>query len=176
MRDPLVGRAARTIAAGAVMAGLVLSGLCPAIAEEWGGIEPGVTTTDQVRARYGAPSKETRAKAEGYDTMEWIYEDARAPGGIQRMTVDYGLLTREGYKQTVVRLLRLEPKPKIFGRNTVIQAWGVPDGLSKQNEADVFFYRSGLLINFDKEGAEAALLTFTPPQPDTPPPASPPKR
>lgn len=175
MRDRLVRRVTRAIGAGAAMAGLVLGGLGTAAAEEWGGIEPGVTTTDQVRARYGAPSKETRGKAEGYETAEWIYEDVKAPGGIQRMTVDYGLLTRDGYKQTVVRLLRLEPKPKIFGRNTVIQAWGVPDGLSKQNEADVFFYRSGLLINFDKTGDEAMLLTFTPPQPD-PPPASAPKR
>jgi hypothetical protein len=173
MRDRLVSCATRAIVGGVAMAGLVLGGLGPATAEEWGGIEPGVTTTDQVRARYGAPSKETRGKAEGYDTMEWIYEDAKAPGGIQRMTVDYGLLTREGYKQTVVRLLRLEPKSKIFGRNTVIQAWGVPDGLSKQNEADVFFYRSGLLVNFDKQGDEATLLTFTPPQPDTPPPSAP---
>ena len=155
----------------AALAGSLLAGHGPARAEEWGGIEPGVTTTDQVRARYGAPSKETRAKAEGYDTIEWVYEDAKAPGGIQRMTVDYGLLTREGYKQTVVRLLRIEPKAKIFGRNTVIQAWGVPDFMSKQNETDVFFYRSGLLVNFDKEGDEAALLTFTPPQPDTPPAA-----
>src|SRR6476646_2228567 len=131
------------------VAGLLLAGQGSATAEDWGGIEPGVTTTDQVRARYGAPSKETSAKA---------------AAGIHRMTIDYGLLTPQGYKQTVVRLLRLEPKPKIFGRNTVIQAWGVPDGMSKQNETDVFFYREGLLVNFDKEGDEASLLTFTPPQ------------
>ena len=54
-----------------------------------------------------------------------------------------------------------------------IQAWGVPDGISQQNDLDVFFYKAGLLVNFDKEGDEAALLTFTPPQPDTPPPAAP---
>ena len=175
MRERLLWRAARAMVSGSAVAGLLLSALGAATAEEWGGIEPGVTTTDQVRARYGGPSKETRGKAEGYDTMQWVYEDAKAPGGIQRMTIDYGLLTPQGFKPTVVRLLRLEPKAKIFGRNTVIQAWGVPDGLSKQNEADVFFYRSGLLINFDKQGDEAALLTFTPPQPDAPP-ATAPKR
>ena len=71
----------------------------------------------------------------------------------------------------MVRLLRLEPKSKIFGRNTVIQAWGVPDGMSKQNEMDVFFYRSGVLVNFDKEGDEATLITLTLPQPDAPPSA-----
>ncbi len=167
----MVGRR-RAVLAAVAMAGLLLAG-GPSAAEEWGAIEPGVTTTDQVRARYGAPSKETRAKADGYDTLQWVYEDTRAPGGIQRMTVDYGLLTPQGFKPTVVRVLRLEPKPKVFGRNTVIQAWGVPDGMTKQNELDVFFYKTGLLVNFDKEGDEAALLTFTPPQPDTPPPAAP---
>ena len=162
----------RALLAAVAMAGLLLAGGSGA-AEEWGAIEPGVTTTEQVRARYGAPSKETRGKADGYDTLQWVYEDARAPGGIQRMTVDYGLLTRQGFKPTVVRVLRLEPKSKVFGRNTVIQAWGVPDGISQQNDLDVFFYKTGLLVNFDKEGDEAALLTFTPPQPDTPPPAAP---
>ncbi|HEX5530184.1 MAG TPA: hypothetical protein VFZ82_11505, partial [Methylomirabilota bacterium] len=73
----------------------------------------------------------------------------------------------------VVRVLRLEPRPKVFGRKTVIQGWGVPDGITKHNEMDVFFYKSGLLVNFDKAGDEAALLTLTPPQPDTPAPATP---
>ena len=149
------------------MAGLLV-GRGPAWAEEWGGIEPGVTTLDQVRARYGAPSKERRAKAEGYDTLQWVYEDARAPGGLLKMSVDYGLLTPQGYKPTVVRVLRLEPKSKIFGRNTVIQAWGIPDSDAKQNDQEVFFYKAGLLVTFNKEGNDAVLLTFTPPQPDTP--------
>ena len=47
------------------------------------------------------------------------------------------------------------------------------DGITQQNELDTFFYKTGLLVNFDKEGDEAALLTFTPPQPDAPPPAAP---
>jgi hypothetical protein len=151
----------------ALWSALALGGPRPAAAEEWGGIEPGVTTIEQVRARYGAPSKETRAKVEGYETVQWVYEESRAPGGLQKMTVDYGLLTPQGYKQTVVRVLRLEPKPKIFGRNTVVQAWGVPDGIN-QGEQDSFFYRSGLVVTFDKSGEEAVLLNFTPPQPEQP--------
>ena len=165
----------RALLAVVAMAGLLLAGE-PGTAEEWGAIEPGVTTAEQVRARYGAPSKETRGKADGYDIMQWVYEGAQVPGGIQRMTVDYGLLTPQGFKPTLVRVLRLEPKPKVFGRNTVIQAWGVPDGITQQNELDTFFYKTGLLVNFDKEGDEAALLTFTPPQPDKPPAAPAPKR
>jgi len=167
----------RALIAAVTMAALVV-GRGSVTAEEWGAIEPGVTTTDQVRARYGAPSKESSAKADGYDTVRWVYEGARAPGGLERMTIDYGLLTPQGYKPTVVRVLRLEPKPKIFGRNTVIQAWGVPDAITKHNEMDVFFYKTGLLVNFDQGGDEAALLTFTLPQPGTPAPAAPaaPKR
>jgi hypothetical protein len=80
---------ARALLAGLAIAGLLV-GPAGAGAEEWGGIEPGVTTIEQVRARYGAPSKETRAKVEGHDTIQWIFEDARAPGGVQRLTVDYG--------------------------------------------------------------------------------------
>ena len=145
-------------------------------AEEWGTIVPGETVVDQVRARYGAPSREARQKVEGYDTLQWVYEGARAPEGIQRMTVDYGLLTPQGYKPSVVRMLRLEPKSKIFGRSTVMQGWGLPDGSSWENEQESIYYRSGLIITFDKDNAFATLLTFTPPQPDSPPRATPPKR
>ena len=162
----------RALLVALAMGGLLL-GRGFAAAEEWGAIEPGATTVDEVRARYGAPSKETRGKADNYDTLQWVYEDARAPSGIQRMTVDYGLLTPQGYKPTVVRVFRLEPKSKIFGRSTVIHAWGVPDAITEHNGMDVFFYKTGLLVNFDKEGAEATLLTFTPPQTAAGGPAAP---
>ena len=65
-------------------------------------------------------------------------------------------------------MLRLEPKAKIFGKNTVIQGFGVPDGIASQNGQPTFFYKSGLLVTFDKDGNEAVLLNFTPPQPDAP--------
>lgn len=139
-----------------------------ASAEEWGGIEPGVTTLDAVRSRFGAPSKETHAKVEGYDTTQWVYEQAQAPGGIRRMTIEYGLLTPQGYKPNVVRVIRLEPKTMVFGKNTVMQAFGVPDGTSTQGEQETYFYKSGLLATFNKEGTEAVILNFTPPQPDQP--------
>jgi len=154
----------------ALLAGLAVAGLLvgPAAAEEWGGIDPGVTTIEEVRARYGAPSKETRAKVEGHDTIQWIFEGARAPGGVQRLTVDYGLLTPQGYKQTVVRAFQLEPKPKIFGKNTVAQAWGPPDAIAMQNDQETFFYKSGLVVIFTQDGTDTVVMTFTPPQPDAP--------
>lgn len=163
---------ARALLAG-LTAATLLVGPSGVSAEEWGGIEPGITTIEQVRARYGAPSKETRAKEQGHDTIQWIFEDARAPGGVQRLTVDYGLLTPQGYKQTVVRAFRLEPKPKIFGKNTVAQAWGPPDAIGSQNEQETFFYKSGLVVIFTKDGTDTVLMTFTPPQPDEPTPAAP---
>lgn len=163
---------ARRFAATLVLVGLLL-GPSAAPAEEWGGIDAGVTTVDEVRARYGAPTREARVKVESYDTLQWIYEGPRAPGGFVRMTVDYGLLTPQGFKPTVVRVLRLEPKPKVFGRNTVVQAWGVPDWVGTENDVETIIYKSGLVVTFNKEGTDATLLTLTPPQPDRPAPAAP---
>jgi hypothetical protein len=44
----------------------------------------------EVSARFGAPSRQTHAKVEGYDTTEWVYEDTRAPDGIRKMIVNFG--------------------------------------------------------------------------------------
>ena len=168
----MAGRHGLARLAGLAVAGLLLATAIGA-AEEWGGIEPGVTALEQVRARYGAPSRETRAKVDKYDTVHWVYEGDRSPAGFHRMTVDYGLVTPQGYKPTVVRVLRLEPKPKVFGRNTVLQGWGEPDGASRQGDQESLFYKIGLIVTFNKEGSDAVLLTFTPPQPDPPAPAAP---
>ncbi len=153
-----------------------------ASAAEWGNIEPGVTTIEQVRARYGEPSKETTAKVESYDTRQWIYEASRAPEGLVRMTLDFGLLTATGYKPTVVRTLKLEPRPLIFGRHTVLEGWGLPDNVSTRDGFDTFFYRVGLFVIFDKEGKSAVTMVFSIPQepskgsaPASPPPAAPTK-
>jgi hypothetical protein len=162
----------------AVLLLAVLLSALPALAADWGSIDPGVTTLEQVRERYGAPSKETRAKVEGYDTTQWVYEGTRAPGGIVKMTVDFGLLAPSGYKPGLVRLLTLEPKPAIFGPNTVIQGWGVPDGTRKNPDGtETMFWRSGLFVTLDKDQQNALVLIFSPPQPLPPaqgaaPPAS----
>jgi len=159
--------------------GMLLAAPGTAGAAEWGNIEPGGSTVEQVRASYGAPSKETRAKVDGYDTMQWVYENDRAPAGLVRMTVDFGLLAPTGYKPSVVRLLKLEPKPLIFGRKTVLQGWGLPDALSDQKGERTFFYKEGLFVVFDKEGESAVAMIFSLPQPDEPEksaPSAPPKK
>ena len=154
---------------------LALLLVLPAAAEAagWGGIEPGVSTIEQVRDRYGAPTKQTRDKVEGYDTWQWVYEESQAPAGLLRMTVDFGLLASGGYNPALVRLLKLEPKPLIFGRKTVVQGWGLPDGTGSQEGLVTFFYKEGLFIVFDKEGENATTMIFAVPQPVAPDPAAP---
>ena len=95
------------------------------------------------------------------------------PTGLVRMTLDIGLLTPGGYKASVVRLLKLEPKPFIFRRVTVIEGWGLPDGARSENGVDTFFYKVGLFVVFDKEGESATSLVFGPPQSDVPETATP---
>ena len=152
-----------------IVALVLLLAAGPAAAADWGGIYPGTTTVEQVRARYGAPAKESRPKVEGYDTLQWIYEGDRAPTGMVRMTVDFGILAAGGYKSNLVRLLTLEPKPAIYGRNTVIQGWGIPDGIADNKDGGTtLVWNDGLLAVFDKDGENARALVFSVPQPLTP--------
>jgi hypothetical protein len=146
----------------------------PATASDWGGIQPGVTTVEQVRERYGPPSKESRPKVEGYDTLTWVYEGSRAPAGTVRLTVDFGLLTPAGYKPGVVRIFTLEPKPAIFGRATVFQGWGLPDREVDNRDGTVMFtWHDGLIVMFDKAGEQATTMIFSMPQPGLAPSAGP---
>jgi hypothetical protein len=142
-------------------------------AASWGGIEPGVTTLEQVREGYGQPSKEALLKVDGYDTTQWVYEGPRAPTGMVRMVVDFGLLTPAGYKPQVVRTFRLEPKRMIFTRGMVVFGWGVPDGVVNRGGHDSYLYKSGLVATFEKDEGESAIsLVFAPPQPDALPAGS----
>ena len=90
------------------------------------------------------------------------------PRGLQRLVVDFGLLTGAGYRANVVRTMRLEPVPGVFTRDTVLIGWGTPQRAGKDGETPVFFYQDGLIVYFDKEGWVAARLLFTPPQPAQP--------
>ena len=149
-------------------------------AASWGGITPGTTVVDDVRGRYGPPSRETPKKVESYDTLEWVYEGPRAPAGMVRMTIEFGMLTPQGYKPTIVRTMSLEPKPRIFMRDTIVDGWGVPERMAEQGDRDVFLYESGLIVTFDRDGFTALSLIFMVPQKvgaggtgGAPPPATP---
>ena len=172
-------RAIRLLAA---VLGFALALPAGAGAASWGGIEPGDTTLEQVRERFGAPSKETKQKVETYDTTTWIYEGPKAPGGISRMIVDFGILKPDGFKPNVVRVFVLEPKPHIFAVQTVIDGWGEPSAAGDQGGFPSMLYDAGLVVVFDKQTLWAESMTFTLPQPQAPaagaapaPAAAPPK-
>ena len=152
----------RLTALGAL--GLVLLLAAATEAADWGQIKPAVSTLAEVRARYGAPSSETPQKVEGYDTVQWTYEGAKAPAGITKMIVDFGLLTPSGYKKEVVRTFRLEPKADIFNRKLVVDGWGPPTRAGKDGDAEFFLYEQGLLVYFAPDGKEVTAMIFTPPQ------------
>lgn len=139
-----------------------------AAAAEWDTVDPGRSTMETVRAHYGGPTRTTIQKVEGYDTVQWVYEGGQAPAGITRVVIDFGLLTSAGFRPELVRAVKLEPKPGIFSRDTIVTGWGEPTSISAAGQPKAFFYQSGLVVLFDDEGQEAQSLLFTPPQP-TPP-------
>jgi hypothetical protein len=155
----------RTALAGVGLVALLASSGGVAIAAEWGTIAPGTTTLEAVRKRYGEPTRRSTQKVEGYDTTEWVYEGERAPRGIRRATVEFGLLTDSGFKPDIVRLLRLEPASGVFTRTTVLRGWGRPSRVGKEGDAPLFYYETGLIVLFDKDGWMARRMLFTPPQP-----------
>ena len=147
---------------------LALLAAAPAGAAEWGLISPGVSTKDAVRARYGPPSRVDRQTVETYDTENWVYEAERAPTGVDRLTVEFGILQQGTYHPDVVRAFRLEPKPGTFNRGVISNGWGFPDRMGRENDRDIFIYRDGLLVYFDESGWNAKLMVFTLPQPRDP--------
>jgi|SRR5262245_27685992 len=147
----------------------------PVGAADWGAITPGTTTMDQVRAQYGGPTRATTQKADNYDTAQWVYEQAQAPTGMVRMTVDFGLLTEGTYRANIVRSFKLEPRPGVFTRQMIAAGWGEPTNVSPQGDMPPrIFYASGLFVIFDKDGLMAESMLFMPPQPL--PAVAPPRR
>jgi hypothetical protein len=147
---------------------LVLLGAPVARASDWGLIRPGASTTQTVRARYHAPTRIERPKVEGYDTESWIYEGEQAPSGIERLTVDFGIVQDGKYHADIVRSFRLEPHGSTFNRGIVSNGWGFPDRAGRQGDEEFFLYKDGLLVYFAPDGWSVRLMIFTPPQPRDP--------
>jgi len=131
----------------AVALGLAVAVPAGAWAAGWGGIDPGVTTMTEVRERYGAPSKETKQKVEGYDTTTWVYEGSNAPVGMVRMTIDLGLLKPDGFKPELVRVFVLEPKSHMFPLQAVMDGWGMPTAAGDQGGGSQAVTRN---VSFDQ--------------------------
>jgi hypothetical protein len=153
------------LVAGAVLAAGV------AHAAQWGGITPGVTGMNDVRTLYGGPVRTVTQRVDGYDGQQWVYEGLRAPAGMVRMVVDFGLLARGTFRPDLVRAVTLEPKPGIFNVDIVLQGWGVPERESPAGQPIAFFYESGLLVYFADDGRAVKSMIFTPPQAAAPTPA-----
>jgi hypothetical protein len=151
-----------------VAAALLIALAVPALAAEWGQIRPGVSTTETVRGLYGAPTRVDRQKVDNYDTENWIYEGPKAPVGVERLTVEYGLVQAEKYRPEIVRAFRLEPRPGTFNRGVITNGWGFPDRMGHEDQRDIFLYREGLLVYFEPAGWNAQLMIFTLPQPRDP--------
>jgi hypothetical protein len=152
------GRGIALALAAALLAG-------PVTAADWGGIVPGTSTQANVRSYYGEATRTATQKVDGYDSARWVYEGTRAPGGIARMIVDFGLLVGSTYRPELVRALTLEPKPGIFNVDIVLTGWGLPNRESPKGQPIAFFYDSGLLVTFADDGRTVTSLVFTPPQP-----------
>jgi hypothetical protein len=159
-----------------LIAGLVSLLAAPAAASDWGQVKPGVSTQTAVRLRWGSPTKETPLKVDGYDTVQWLYEGAQAPTGMNRMTVDFGLLTPSGYRKEVVRTFKLEPKYDVFNRKLVVDGWGQPSRIGDEGDMEFFLYEDGLLVYFRKDDRDVPAMIFTPPLKLPPAPATPPQR
>lgn len=155
----------RPLALGFLSLVLLGAGVSGAIAADWGGVIPGESTLETVRARYGEPTKKSTQKVDNYDTAQWVYEGQQAPTGMFRMTVDYGLLVGASYRADIVRSFKLEPHPQIFNRPAIIDGWGRPSGVAPAGDTPAFFYESGLLVYFDKDGWQVQWMVFTLPQP-----------
>lgn len=161
-RTPLIAWLVLTLA-------LVLGAPTDLRAGEWGGITPGASTIETVRGRYGAPSKESREKVEGYDTTRWIYEGSKAPAGTTRLSVDFGLLIAAGYRRDLVRVFVVEPHQGVFSRAAILEGWGMPDRVGREEGRTLFFYKAGLVVYLDDTGEDTRSMYFTVPQPDPAP-------
>jgi hypothetical protein len=119
---------------------------------------------DAVRARFGGPSSTAKKKVDKYDSTEWLYEGDRAPGGIARMHVHFGILRAGKYLPNVVRTFGLEPKPGVFTRAQVTLAWGKPQKAGSQDGVPMMIHDEGLVVYYDKDIVNAIAMWFTMPR------------
>lgn len=136
-----------------------------AAAASWGGIRPGETVRREVEARFGRPTRERTVTEEGRTANEWTYTGERAPQGVDRMVVSFGLLKGTSFLPDVVRALTLYPRRGVFPLRLITDGWGRPDaiGTDEQTGRPAFRYDAkGLLIVFDRTGEWAELMVFAP--------------
>jgi len=160
--------APRRLAVWLVILGVGLGGVGAAAAETWGGITPGRTTRKEVEALYGRPSRERTVTEGGRSAAEWTYAGDRAPRGLDRMIVGFGLLGPRGFAPELVRALTLYPKPRVFSLEAITNGWGRPDAIGTDGETGRPAFRydaKALLIVLDPTGSWAETLLLGPEKP-----------
>jgi hypothetical protein len=131
----------------------------------WGGITPGETRQREVEARYGRPSRERSVTEGGLTGAEWAFVGDRAPRGLDRMVVGFGLVGPQGFTADLVRVLTLYPKPRVFTVASLTQGWGKPDaiGTDEQTKRSVLRYDArAILVFLDRSGEWAEVIVFAP--------------
>jgi hypothetical protein len=147
-----------------VLAWILLAG-APALGATWGGITPGETMRRDVEARYGAPSRTQTVTEQGRSSVEWTYVGDRAPRGLERMVVSYGLLRGSNFVPDVVRALTLYPKPGVFRVQQLSAGWGKPEAIGsdeRTGRSAMRYDAQGLLVILDKTGKWAETMVFAP--------------
>ncbi len=142
----------------------LFAGATGAAAESWGGIAPGETVQRDVQALYGRPSREQTIVDEGRTAAEWIYAGDRAPRGLDRMVVSFGLMRGDRFDPEVVRSVTLVPHPHVWSLRAITNGWGKPDGIGTEEATGrpSLHYSSGLLVILDRTGSWAEFLLFAP--------------
>jgi hypothetical protein len=145
---------------------LVLVGWAATVAADgWGGIIPGVTTRREVETRYGRPTRERAVAEAGRTGTEWTYASERAPQGLDRLVVGFGLLRGSRFEADVVRGVALYPKPRAFTLTAITNGWGAPTaiGTDQATGRPAFRYDAkALLVILDPSGEWAEVLMFAP--------------
>lgn len=154
---------------GLLVASVILAAWAgPAAAESWGGMVPGQTILKEVEGQYGRPTRERMVTEEGRTAPEWTYLGERAPRGLDRMVVSFGLTRPEGFKPDLLRAVTIYPKPRVFSLQAIVNGWGTPDAIGSDEQSGrpaLRYDTKGLLIILDPTGAWAEIMLFAPPPP-----------
>jgi hypothetical protein len=164
-------RGGRALGRGAAALGLAMALALGAAgrvaAESWGGLTPGVSTRRDVEALFGRPTRERPVVEEGRTVPEWTYVGERAPAGLDRMVVSFGLLRGGTFDPELVRAIAVYPRPRVFSLRAITNGWGTPEAIGTEEATgrpSLHYPQRGLLIVLDRSGSWAELLLFAPAQ------------
>lgn len=151
------------------IAGLIVLAVATlASAAVWGGITPGETTRREVEARYGRPTRERQVIEGTLIGTEWTYSGDRAPKGLDRMVVGFGLVRPGGFAPDLVRSLTLFPQPRVFTVLELTTGWGKPDAIGTEEQSGRMVLRydaKAILIVLDRSAQWAETIVFGPESP-----------